>query len=362
MVNLIASCISLQRSIVAAVRIILCASLFVTASNTATAQSWNTPDTCTVTDALLAEYLGQDILAPNEVINGLGRFWEIKSADGAVSHLWGTFHSSERQYLDLPPRVLSQIAAAQVVATEIDFRFASRQDVENAFDYVGWWQDGFLPPQPIKFFPGADPRIQNWVSLRITAMGYETEAQSYLTKGGMFSLLLSDPCEDFNAGTIPYQDSYIVTLGHIHGAKVIGLEPVDALMTMLNNPQNSDYAAAMITAYGAYMQPYDDPSDRARWMSLYLRGQLGVMMTEDTEYLSGLLGPNSATAIALTNNYLVTQRNETFLNNAMDALHAGDAFIAVGSFHLPGEKGLIAMLRDAGFDVRRITVQGEDEQ
>lgn len=343
-------------------RALFCAALLVTTNSNAWAQSWSTPETCTVTDELLAEYTDQNIAAQSDIVNGLGRFWEVKSPGGAVSHLWGTYHSSARQFLRLPPQVLFHLETAQLVAVETDYRFHSRQEIDRAFDYEGWWQDPFRPTRPITFFPDADPRIGEWVDVRLASLGYDADTREYLTRGGVFSLLLSDPCEDFSSGLIPYQDQFIMTLGYIHGAEVIGLEPRNAMMKMLNNPQNSDYAEAMITAYGAYLQPHTDPSDRAWWMSLYLRGQIGLMVDEDSAYLGGLLGPDSAKAISLTNDYLLTQRNKVFLGNAMEALNAGGAFIAIGTFHLPGETGLVEMLRKEGFEVRRIAVQGEDEQ
>ena len=57
--------------------------------------------------------------------------------------------------------------------------------------------------------------------------------------------------------------------------------------------------------------------------------------------------------------YLVYERNRGFVTRAKRLLDQGDVFIAVGSFHLPGKDGLVAMLRVAGYRVERIVLPGE---
>ena len=49
--------------------------------------------------------------------------------------------------------------------------------------------------------------------------------------------------------------------------------------------------------------------------------------------------------------YFLDQRNSNMLATALPELEAGGVVMAVGAFHLPGEAGLIALLRQAGFEV-----------
>ena len=48
---------------------------------------------------------------------------------------------------------------------------------------------------------------------------------------------------------------------------------------------------------------------------------------------------------------MVTARNRTMAERAMPFIDAGGAFIAVGALHLPGEEGLIELLRKKGYRV-----------
>ena len=51
---------------------------------------------------------------------------------------------------------------------------------------------------------------------------------------------------------------------------------------------------------------------------------------------------------------LIVARNRTWLARIKRLLAAGNAFIAVGALHLPGETGLLRLLQAAGFRVSRV--------
>ncbi|MEJ6404478.1 TraB/GumN family protein [Yoonia sp. 2307UL14-13] len=329
----------------------------------ATAQDWVTPEYCAITDDQIAALTTADLVDPtaDEPENGLGRLWQITSSDGAVSHLWGTMHSSDARILRLPQTMRDHLDQSRILALEVDFRFADRDAMVETYSYANWWQDPWLPHKPVLFLAGADPRIEKWIENRVLSQGYQADDYRHMSPGGILSLLLGDPCDDFNAGLIPYQDYYLMSLAHIHGTPIMGLESPDAMMTMINDPANIDYAQAMITTYGAYLEPQETNAARINFMAQYHRGQIGQMMVADDVYVADLLGPNGQAAVALRDDYLLSQRNRDFLAAAMGELEEGGLFVAIGAFNLPGETGLVTMMRDAGFAVVRIPVEGEDE-
>ena len=51
---------------------------------------------------------------------------------------------------------------------------------------------------------------------------------------------------------------------------------------------------------------------------------------------------------------LIDERNVTMRDRALPLLAKGGAFIAVGALHLPGDKGLVALLREAGYTVTAV--------
>jgi uncharacterized protein len=57
---------------------------------------------------------------------------------------------------------------------------------------------------------------------------------------------------------------------------------------------------------------------------------------------------------AYLENEVVNKRNQLMAERALPLLADGNAFIAVGSAHLPGEQGLVELLRKAGYEVTAV--------
>ncbi len=296
-------------------------------------------------------------VAARDIVNGTGRFWRITSPDGAVSHLWGSLHSSDRLILDLPAEVRGAIAGARVVALEYNPVAADRAALEQQQYPPQMWRSEWLPPDMRTDFP-AD--IRSWIEMRLEYMGWGADILGELSDAGLAQIVLSDPCEDFASGVIPFQDNYIGTLAHIAGIPIVGLEPADAFVSDLASPENQERARAMVQVFAAYLAPWDGPSGRATWFALYRQGRIAEMMVWDNAYLASILGEDQAERLArLTYGYLLDTRNHRFVETARPLLDEGGLFIVAGSFHLPGDAGLVALLRQAGYDVVRISLPGE---
>ena len=51
---------------------------------------------------------------------------------------------------------------------------------------------------------------------------------------------------------------------------------------------------------------------------------------------------------------LLTRRNERMVQRMQPRLKEGNAFIAVGALHLPGEEGLLKKLADRGYTITTV--------
>jgi uncharacterized protein YbaP (TraB family) len=101
-------------------------SLRVSIASKASAQSSITREACTVTTEDLAN-VDETILTERNIVEaskttpyGVGKLWKITSPAGAVSHIWGTIHSSQTIAVALPTEVIQLIETARVVAIEND--------------------------------------------------------------------------------------------------------------------------------------------------------------------------------------------------------------------------------------------------
>jgi uncharacterized protein YbaP (TraB family) len=172
--------------------------------------------------------------------------------------------------------------------------------------------------------------------------------------------LLSDPCEDFAAGVLPIQDYRLYLAAYEAGVPVQGLESWDAFLVEMSQHDRQETARAIAEIYGAYLNPKDFTKARAASIGLYRQGRIAEMIAWNRQYLRDFYGTAKAENLAaLVDGYMIAERNRSFLRAMRKFLDAGSAVIAVGAFHLPGDDGLIAALRGAGYKVERQPVLGE---
>ena len=341
------------------------AALLALLATPAVAQDWATRERCfSDPRPVTAEHFLPHDLAALEaeaarIPNARGRFWQIEHPSGGVSHLWGTMHITLPAVLDLPETVTQAIGAARLVATEIDYTYPDRASMVERYNEPGRYREAtsaFLPDQPLDLaFLG--PTVEAAVLDRLGGSDYGEELLYIMTYAGLAENLLSDPCEDFTSGVIPYQDVFIQTLALIAGADYRGLEDPSEFITDL--AEDPETAQAIIATYAAYLPEPEHLENFNAVVQLYLEGRLGLMAAWEAAHLDKTYGDMGRDALRRTDDYLITRRNQRFLNRLAADLEAGGVFLAVGAGHLPGDTGLIEMLRQDGHTVTRIPTPGE---
>lgn len=334
------------------------------------AQDWATKEVCTVDTANVSE----DAFKPSSFAelevkgaflpNGKGRFWRIETASGAVSHLWGTMHSSSPLILDLPDALIEAIENARIVAVEIDFTAQSRAELRDAPFYEARFKgpgDPFNAPVLSNSIAGLSDEHTAWVRERAFDVGWSEDVELILSPAGMAEMLLGDPCEDFTSGVLPIQDDYIQLLGRLAGADILGLEGRFEFLDDLSGPDMIATAEAITRIYAAYLKPMTSNAERSTSFALYRQGRMDVLSAWDEVFVNGVLGAQGSASLRLTNAYLLSKRNLRFVDRVDAELDKGDVVIAVGFAHLAGEQGLVELLRAKGHTVTRVVVPGEAE-
>ncbi|MEL7254625.1 MAG: TraB/GumN family protein [Pseudomonadota bacterium] len=326
------------------------------------AQSWATRDLCLIDEAKVHE----DIFTPEfyaamqdrgaQIPNGVGRYWRITSDTGAVSHLWGTMHSTLPMILRLPDQVTDTIEAARVVAVETDYTQYTRPELTVQRTSVTRYSNTYTLNVPDLDIP---PELLTWINERLFGLGWGDDALGYLKAASVAEILLSAPCEDFSSGIYPIQDDRIQMLGALAGAEILSLEEPGALFAKLDEEENPNLTRAMIAVYASYLDPATPKEAFATSYALYLEGRIGEMMAWDELYFEQTFPDEGPGWLDLTNDYLLRERNEVFMESALEDLRKGGVFMAVGTYHLPKDYGLVAMLREAGFRVDRVPLEGE---
>lgn len=322
-------------------------------------QNWVTPETCASSDFSIPE----DVYPPDwfavqeaRYANGVGRLWQVTAPNGAVSHIWGSMHLNHKSVLTLPETFKDIVLSSKVVLPEIDTRFGSRAAVVAYYAGHGFWATDALP-SPHDYLDGD---LRDWIEARLLGLGYPEASLDYITLSGLVAIMISNACNDFNPGAL-MQDYWIVQNAEVAGAEIVGLEARDAVMEDLSQSFNRAQAIAILKLYASYLDPdYYDTSGQNVYIGMYQKGHIAGLMGADIAFAQEQFGEVEGTKIVTrSDDYLLRFRNARFLETAIPYLEDGGALMVVGAFHLPGELGLVEMLRAAGYGVDRIPVEGE---
>ncbi len=327
------------------------------------AQDWATRSVCDIGDPrihpeVFAPTSLEDLKrAARSIPNGVGRYWRITSPEGETSHLWGTIHSNDPLLLALPEAVETQIEASRLVAVESDPVAPSRPAYQALVQSGHIWSELNDSGFDDLAIPG---EIKQWIRNRFEGIGWGAGTPDILKLAVVAEFLLSDPCADFAQGIYPIQDFRIQMLGAIAGARILGLEEPRAFYHRLTDGRSAKLTEAIIAVYGSYLNPSWRQANSATTAALYLQGELGLWMAWEAAYFANMFEDGRGTEwLHLTDGYMLTERNHSFLDRALPELQQGGVFMAIGCFHLPGHDGMIALLREKGYVVDRIPLPGE---
>jgi uncharacterized protein YbaP (TraB family) len=121
---------------------------------------------------------------------------------------------------------------------------------------------------------------------------------------------------------------------HQSGARVATLESMRFQLDLLRQVGSAEELAAMLADDSEAIEPLVDA----------YRGGVLEEIGEVTQ-----MGDEAMREV------LLTQRNHRWIDKLEGVLSRGSAFIAVGVGHIPGEHGLLDLLDQRGFSIRRMT-------
>jgi hypothetical protein len=277
-----------------------------------------------------------------QVLNARHIFWRIEREGLPPSHLFGTVHLTDDRVNALSPKVLLAMDQARRVALEI--ADLSPQGLAGAMARV----------QPLLVF--ADGRS---LEKLLTPQEFAA-ARGAVAKAGMPAAVLSalrpwvvtmtlslSECERRRAqsGLQPL-DLRLAEGARQRHIPVVGLETIeDQLRAMAAVPEADQLV--ILKASLKLLGRADDLMETI--VRLYLGRELGFVWPLQIELWRQTGFP--ADAFASFERELVTVRNRRMRDAALPLLAEGGSFIAVGALHLPGEHGLVELIRAAGFKV-----------
>ena len=237
------------------------------------------------------------------------------------------------------------IRNSEVVALETNPE--TWQEDMNNFDYeslqYGYGRRGnYFSDMPDDYF--------NIRTLRVGKYEKKLELAMFIKPSMINNLLyrsMSDYTSDFEEDT--YLDLYIYQTGKKLGKKVAGVERYEESMRLMNEAFR-DAAKEKNKKERSY--DFDEEYSPAKLQEAYRAGNLDLL-----DSINRLTSQSDA-----FDEKFLYKRNEIQANSIDSILKKASLFVGVGAAHLPGERGVIEMLRRKGYKLRPIFMSTRDSR
>lgn len=258
-----------------------------------------------------------------------GILWRIEGAAAQPSYLLGTIHSDDARVTALPAPIAQRFLQADSFSGEIDMDLpslmqASQATLLNEGESLQQLLDPALYQQTVKLLaPYGMPELM---------------VQRMKPWAAAATLSLPRP------QTGLFLDMLLYTQAAAQGKRVYGLETVSEQVGAME-AMPRDLQIAMLRDAIAQRDQLDHIIEQL--ITAYLQRDLRKL-----EAISDMaMQQGDARVAQLFNSEVVVNRNRRMLERMQPRLREGNAFIAVGALHLPGEEGLLTQLRKRGYRV-----------
>jgi hypothetical protein len=308
-------------------------------------------ETCKGVD-MLAETKAKDadlyhrIMAEAEATqNSDAMLWKIERHGRPASYLFGTVHLTDERVTRLSPAVEIALGEAKTIALEVSdlSEKATTSVIAEAAPLV-MFTDGQRLDQLLS------SAEYDTVKDIITRSGMPADLAA-LFKPWIVTMILSvSDCEraKVQQGT-RVLDMKIAEIGTQRGLKVVGLETIPEQLQALAAVPQSQQLKMLRTS----LKFADRTNDMMETLvQLYLNRKIAAAMPFQVA-LAREVGIGDD-AFAGFQEKLLIERNVKMQQSAEPMLQEGGVFIAVGALHLTGKRGLVALMREAGYTVTAI--------
>lgn len=280
--------------------------------------------------------------------NGKGIFWKIERDQLEPSYLFGTMHVADPRALAMLEPAQDRLDKASVIAIEavdaIDPQAASRLFFQNPD--LTTFLDGrtladIMPPKDLALVAAAlakqkqamasFERLKPWVTMAF--LGHSECETERMARGQMVL------------------DAKIASAAARNHVPLEGLETgLEQLEAMERLPLDMQVRGLLQTA--SNLEIGDSVTEAIT--QLYLQQETGKIWALSTELADDFNHQQAQQDMEMFEKALLTDRNHVMAERAVPLLEKGNAFIAVGAMHLPGNEGLISLLKQKGYS---LTVQ-----
>lgn len=262
---------------------------------------------------------------------GKGLLWKVEGATGRPNYVFGTVHSDDPRVAQPPAPVAEALRGARVFIMEMLFTEANIGTMAQAM------------------FASDGRSLQS----RLTAAEYATAVRAFAQRGipeqvvqtmapwAAMATLSIPPSQ----GGMPL-DLVLYSSAVSAGKPAQGIETAAEQLAMFTTMTEADQLALLkltLQDLPRQKQLYDE------LFRLYVQRDLAGVMKFSERY-----GPKDPALAKRMMNSMIDVRNARMADRVQNELRTGGAFVAVGAMHLPGEKGILNLLKQRGYKLSAV--------
>lgn len=279
--------------------------------------------------------------------NGKGTLWKIEKDGRQPSWLLGTMHLADPRVVDMPKGANEAFAKAQTVIVESDEITDEKKAASSMLAHPELTM--FLDGKSITDMLSTEDvaRLESGLKER----GIPLNAVMKMKPWILSSFVALPACElARKAKGAEFLDMKLANDALKQGKHLAGLETLAEQMTAMSDLPMSFHVQSLIEM----LRMGDRMEDViATMVDLYLKGEIG-MITPMMKSIDPNKGKKDDDGYAAFEQRLITDRNHVMAERAEPYLGKGSVFMAVGALHLPGNEGVIELLRKKGFTLTAV--------
>ena len=259
-------------------------------------------------------------------------FWRIsKNAEG-VGYLLGTIHSEDPRVLEFPETLIAELKSCQVFAMEMVPDLPTLTRLTN---YMQYPESGTL----------RETIGEERYARAMAALSAYQVPDEWKQKMKVWAVLmtLSVPAPE----TGFFMDLSLSLRAAGAGLRVTGLETLEQQLSFLES-MPMEYQLVLLDQA---LEEYPNVGEvHDRMVDAYLEGQLPALARLSDEQFAAL--------DPVIGDYFIekgiTDRNQRMVTSLLPLLEESAVFVAVGALHLPGQNGILALLRAQGYSLEAL--------
>ncbi|MEO0546240.1 MAG: TraB/GumN family protein [Pseudomonadota bacterium] len=308
--------------------------------------------TCTgqnIMEGLADNHLSLLQTEADKISNGTGNLWRVDVPGKAPSYIFGTMHLADPRLRTMTGKATVAFESAATLALEITEILEPEKMAAKAFTIVQL--TSYLDGQSIddKLDPVFVPKLQKRVE---DVAGLPWSVARKMRPWALLGAVALPACEFARKRVgMPFLDMALGQNAKSANKTIVGLETLDSqLKAMSELPEESMLLALRQTIdLGPRLEDMFETM-----IVLYKREELGLLWALLRHFgPEGITDKPNDAGYADFQRIIIDKRNIGMADASEPLIAAGGAFIAVGALHLPGEKGLVQLLKDRGYTVSR---------